>query len=121
MKSSIAARRIGWVALALFCAGAQANAMAADMKESRGMPQNLPADFNTMRPIRNPQRMEITVGQGEGDLQGKDDKVIQAAMDYVFRLGGGTVRVLPGHVHDAQLPSSSGRASRCAGPATRPS
>ena len=87
---------MGWMALVLFCAGAQASAMAADMKESKEMPRNLPADFNTMRPIRNPQRMEITVGQGEGDLQGNDDKVIQAAMDYVFRLGGGTVRVLPG-------------------------
>jgi hypothetical protein len=96
MKSSIAARRIGWVAFVLFCAGAQANVMAADMKESKGMSRNLPADFNTMRPIRNPQRMEISVGQGEGDLQGNDDKVIQAAVDYVFRLGGGTVRVLPG-------------------------
>ena len=70
--------------------------MAADMKESKEMPPNLPADFNTMRPIRKPQRMEITVGQGEGDLQGNDDKVIQAAVDYVFRLGGGTVHVLPG-------------------------
>ena len=60
------------------------------------MSQNPPADFSTMRPIRNPQRMEIAVGQGEGDLQGSDDKIIQAAVDYIFRLGGGTVRVLPG-------------------------
>jgi hypothetical protein len=29
-------------------------------------------------------------------LVGKDDKVIQAAVDYVARLGGGTVRILPG-------------------------
>ncbi|HJT79172.1 MAG TPA: right-handed parallel beta-helix repeat-containing protein, partial [Gemmataceae bacterium] len=27
---------------------------------------------------------------------GKDDKVLQAAVDYVARLGGGTVRILPG-------------------------
>ena len=96
MKWSIAARRIGWMALAFFFAGATANAMAADVKEPQGMSQNLPADFSTMRPIRNPQRMEITVGQGEGELQGNDDKIIQAAVDYIFRLGGGTVRVLPG-------------------------
>jgi hypothetical protein len=96
MRCSIAARRIGWVALAAFCAGAQSNAMGADMKEAKGMSQNLPAEFSSLRPIRTPQRMEITVGQGEGDLQGKDDKIIQAAVDYVFRLGGGTVRILPG-------------------------
>ncbi len=96
MRSGIAARRMGWMALALFCAGAQGMAMGAETKEATGMSQNPPADFNTMRPIRNPQRMEITVGQGEGDLQGTDDKVIQAAVDYVGRLGGGTVRVLPG-------------------------
>ena len=96
MKSSRVARPIGWLALAFVCAGAPVDAMAADMKEPKGMSQNLPADFSTMRPIRKPQRMEITVGQGEGDLQGNDDKVIQAAVDYVFRLGGGAVRVLPG-------------------------
>jgi hypothetical protein len=95
MKSSIA-RGIGWMALFFFCVGAPARVMAAEMEESKGMAQNLPPEFNTMRPIRRPERIEITVGQGEGDLQGNDDKVIQAAVDYVFRLGGGTVRVLPG-------------------------
>ncbi len=53
-------------------------------------------DFNTMRPIRNMSKITITVGQTEGDLQGNDDKVIQAAVDYVFRLGGGIVHILPG-------------------------
>ena len=96
MKSSVAARRMGWMVLVFLCAGAQGNAMGADMKEPTGMSQNLPADFNTMRPIRTPQRIEIAVGQGEGDLQGNDDKIIQAAVDYVSRLGGGTVHVLPG-------------------------
>ena len=42
------------------------------------------------------ERLMITVGEKEGDLVGKDDKVLQAAVDYVARLGGGTVRVLPG-------------------------
>lgn len=41
-------------------------------------------------------RFELSVGQSKGDLVGKDDKVLQAAVDYVARLGGGTVRVLPG-------------------------
>lgn len=42
------------------------------------------------------ERLTITVGEKKGDLVGKDDKVLQAAVDYVGRLGGGTVKVLPG-------------------------
>jgi hypothetical protein len=48
------------------------------------------------RPIRTRQPCTIVVGQAEGDLKGRDDKVIQAAVDYVTRLGGGTVRLGPG-------------------------
>ncbi len=42
------------------------------------------------------ERLTLTVGQKQGDLVGSDDKVLQAAVDYVARLGGGTVKVLPG-------------------------
>lgn len=42
------------------------------------------------------QRLTITVGLEKADLVGRDDKVIQAAVDYVARLGGGTIHVLPG-------------------------
>ena len=42
------------------------------------------------------QRLTITVGPGKADLVGSDQKVIQAAVDYVARLGGGTVQLLPG-------------------------
>src|SRR5213596_3332979 len=42
------------------------------------------------------QRVTLTVGQEKADLVGTTDRVIQAAVDYVARLGGGTVRVLPG-------------------------
>ncbi|HIE97151.1 MAG: right-handed parallel beta-helix repeat-containing protein [Fuerstiella sp.] len=42
------------------------------------------------------QRLTLTVGTESGDLMGTDDKVIQAAVDYVARLGGGTVQLLPG-------------------------
>lgn len=41
-------------------------------------------------------RLSITVGPRDGDLAGDSDKPIQAAIDYVARQGGGTVRVLPG-------------------------
>ncbi len=42
------------------------------------------------------ERLTLTVGPREADLVGHDDKVIQAALDYVARRGGGTVQLLPG-------------------------
>jgi hypothetical protein len=42
------------------------------------------------------ERLTVTVGQSDGDLVGRDQKSIQAAVDYVAALGGGTVRILPG-------------------------
>jgi hypothetical protein len=42
------------------------------------------------------QRVTITVGPKDADLVGTTDRVLQAAVDYVARKGGGTVRVLPG-------------------------
>src|SRR5262245_52021380 len=42
------------------------------------------------------QGVTITVGHEKADLVGTTDRVIQAAVDYVARRGGGTVRVLPG-------------------------
>src|SRR5215813_9750301 len=41
-------------------------------------------------------RLTMTVGPKKADLVGTTDRVIQAAVDYVARRGGGTVRVLPG-------------------------
>ncbi|TVP98081.1 MAG: hypothetical protein EA381_13260 [Planctomycetaceae bacterium] len=42
------------------------------------------------------ERLTISVGVDRGDLVGRDDKVLQAAVDYVAGRGGGTVKVLPG-------------------------
>jgi hypothetical protein len=42
------------------------------------------------------QRLTLTVGPHKADLMGSDDKVLQAAVDYVARLGGGTVQIQPG-------------------------
>jgi nitrous oxidase accessory protein NosD len=42
------------------------------------------------------ERLTLTVGPERADLVGLDDRVIQAALDYVARLGGGTVQLLPG-------------------------
>jgi polygalacturonase len=51
---------------------------------------------STNRPMRNRQNMVLTVGRREGDLKGDDDKIIQAGIEYLHRLGGGTLHVLPG-------------------------
>ena len=42
------------------------------------------------------QRLSVTVGRERADLVGGDHRVLQAAVDYVAALGGGTVRILPG-------------------------
>src|SRR5437773_418648 len=41
-------------------------------------------------------RLTITVGHKDAELTGQTDKVIQAAVDYVARFGGGTVKIMPG-------------------------
>src|SRR5262249_26026962 len=41
------------------------------------------------------ERLIVTVGPKKADLCGTTEKVLQAAVDYVARLGGGTVHVLP--------------------------
>ena len=42
------------------------------------------------------ERLTVTVGTDQADIVGASDKAIQAAVDYVLRKGGGTVKVLPG-------------------------
>src|ERR1700754_3347894 len=42
------------------------------------------------------QRLKITVGPQKADIVGSDHRVVQAAVDYVAGLGGGTVHILPG-------------------------
>ena len=38
----------------------------------------------------------ITVGQSDADIVGRDQRALQAAVDYVANLGGGTVEIAPG-------------------------
>lgn len=56
----------------------------------------LPPRFDTMRPIRDKLNITVMVGQDQGDFRGDDDKILQAAVDYVAGLGGGTVHIMPG-------------------------
>ena len=39
---------------------------------------------------------EVHVGIKEGDIRGGDNRALQAGVDYVAKLGGGTVRIGPG-------------------------
>ena len=48
------------------------------------------------RPMTTRREMVLTVGQDAGDLRGDDDRVLQAAADYLHRLGGGILHILPG-------------------------
>ncbi|MGH7071486.1 MAG: right-handed parallel beta-helix repeat-containing protein [Acetobacteraceae bacterium] len=41
-------------------------------------------------------QLTITVGRHNADLVGENEKVIQAAVDYIAGWGGGTVHILPG-------------------------
>src|SRR5688500_13536055 len=41
-------------------------------------------------------RLEVQVGIDTGELRGGDHRALQAAVDYVAGLGGGTVRIAPG-------------------------
>ncbi|MFN0055185.1 MAG: right-handed parallel beta-helix repeat-containing protein [Planctomycetales bacterium] len=42
------------------------------------------------------ERLTVTVGPQDAQIVGTSDKALQAAVDFVARLGGGTVHVLPG-------------------------
>ena len=41
-------------------------------------------------------RLTVTVGPANADIIGTSEKTIQAAIEYVTRFGGGTVKLLPG-------------------------
>lgn len=89
--------------------------MTAGFGAGFGLAQHLRADDplaprDGRPPVRNPratsgdtashpnwdEKLTITVGQKTGDLIGTSNKAIQAAVDYVAGLGGGTVHILPG-------------------------
>ncbi|MBM3263630.1 MAG: hypothetical protein FJY97_09450, partial [candidate division Zixibacteria bacterium] len=48
------------------------------------------------RPMTVRAAPSITIGPDTGDLRGTDDKVLQAGVEYLHRLGGGILRILPG-------------------------
>ena len=75
-------------------AGFAANNLFADPRPPVRHPRATDGD-NRHEPNWD-ERFTLTVGAKNGDLVGNSDRVLQAAVDYVARLGGGTVHVLPG-------------------------
>jgi len=53
-------------------------------------------DTISPRTRSTPSHLTLTVGQSQGDLQGAGDQILQAGLDYLHRLGGGVLQVLPG-------------------------
>ena len=43
--------------------------------------------------------LRVTVGPQNADISGSDNRALQAAVDYLSALGGGTVEILPGTYH----------------------
>jgi hypothetical protein len=82
-----------YVALAAMTLGALAAPLRAEDQAGPVRPRAISGDAVSPK---WEQRLTVTVGPDKADLVGADDKVIQAALDYVARLGGGTVQVLPG-------------------------
>jgi hypothetical protein len=83
--------------LAMFiCAAPDAGASDMGIESKRSV-------ISTNRPMRIRHNLVLTVGQTEGDLQGDGDKIIQAGIEYLHRLGGGTLKILPGvyNLHNA--------------------
>jgi parallel beta-helix repeat protein len=52
--------------------------------------------FRAAAPARSISGAEVHVGIGNGDIRGRDHRALQAAVDYVAGLGGGTVFIEPG-------------------------
>jgi hypothetical protein len=78
--------------------GALATAFCVQPTRAEDLPDNANprAIFGDTAEPEWEQRVNVTVGPKQGDLVGSTDRVLQAAVDYVARRGGGTVRVLPG-------------------------
>ena len=43
--------------------------------------------------------LSVTVGMANAQISGNDDRALQAGVDYLAALGGGTLKILPGEYH----------------------
>jgi len=70
------------------CFGAQADADFSPKPDERQVPKKM---HSAMKDLPR-----ISVGQTSADINGTDNRALQAAVDYVAGLGGGTVEIGPG-------------------------
>ena len=93
------------IGVGLFVAASQAAILWSEDPEDPGTSQQPAQDLSPKEGERQlPQRMrsamevgpKVTVGQSEADIIGTDNRALQAAMDYLAGLGGGTLDVGPG-------------------------
>jgi parallel beta-helix repeat protein len=72
---------------------------AAEIQDSSRPGEQLPRAMHS----RMKDRPAITVGLKEADIVGADNRALQAAVDYIAGLGGGTVEIGPGEfrMHDS--------------------
>lgn len=81
--------------------------IAAICPAAEGIEDSAPSPDEQQLPFAMHAKMEqlprITVGQQDADLTGRDHRVLQAAVDYIGALGGGTVEIGPGEylMHDS--------------------
>jgi parallel beta-helix repeat protein len=81
-------------------AGLFGSEMVRARAEDRSLARNPRATSGDRRAEPNwDERLTVTVGHEKGDIVGKTDKAIQAAVDMVERIGGGTVKIGPGTYH----------------------
>jgi len=98
-QSGFLSRR-SFIASAAMGAGALASITSENNRLLAGEPPKVTSSRATSGDLRYEpnwaEKLTLTVGPKSGDLTGNSDKAIQAAVDYVARLGGGTVKLLPG-------------------------
>lgn len=96
MPLAISFSRRQWLlgSLAGVCTGVLAGRSPAQERPAVTRPRATSGD--TASEPNWSEKLTLTVGPREADLVGSTDKVLQAAVDYVARLGGGTVKILPG-------------------------
>lgn len=79
------------IATVVILFGASSGASAADFSP-RPDERQLPRAMHSEMKIRP----SITVGMKDADIVGHDNRALQAAVDYIGKLGGGTVEIGPG-------------------------
>ena len=79
---------IGLITAALVSAAARGDGRVAPDPAERQLPDRMHSAMSDLPTIR--------VGQADADIVGKDNRALQAAVDYLANLGGGVVEVGPG-------------------------